>query len=212
MSHRFLASLGVLAVVIAVLSVARVAGQAPTAAAKTTTAAAKAKDWTLSRTPWGDPDLQGVWNFQTLTPLERPKQFAGKEFLTDTEAAIVEQEQARIVEEDADPAEGDTGTYNQFWFDRGTSVVATKRSSLIVDPKDGRMPPLTPEAEKKRAAGAAEAAARRIGVAPYVYTLFNSWEDHPAFTRCLARPMPRISQSYNQGIQILQIPGYVVIH
>lgn len=202
MPHRLLTSLGVLTVVMAVGSSAPVAGQAPKAAAKATKAAATITWTPASRTPDGQPDLQGFWNFQTLTPLERPKEFKDKAFLTDVEAAALE---AKAVQEDSEEeavAPGDTGTYNQFWFDRGTKVVPSKRTSLIVDTPDGKMPPLTPDAQKKRAAAVAYQRAHPA----------DTWVDRGPNERCLARPMPRIQSSYKHGIQILQVPGYLVLH
>src|SRR5687767_6543065 len=95
----------------------------------------------IPRTPDGRPDLQGIWDFRTITPLERPTQFAGKETLTAEEAVALEQRTAenRV---DRAPRAGDPGTYNQFWFDFGTKVAGNKRTSLLVDPPDGRLPPL----------------------------------------------------------------------
>src|ERR1700674_1344988 len=98
------------------------------------------------RTPDGHPDLQGTWDFRTLTPLERPSDLAGKQVLTDEEAAALEQRAAKN-RVDRAPRAGDPGTYNKFWFDFGTTVLDSKRTSLIVDPADGRLPPLTPPAE-----------------------------------------------------------------
>ena len=114
-------------------------------------------------TPWGDPDLQGVWDFRTITPMERPEDRAEQEFLTSEEAAALEQaaldrnaelstRPARRTE--ADPTgnvdrgvDGAPGSYNNFWFDRGTSAVSTNRTSLVIDPAqrtystpDGRSP------------------------------------------------------------------------
>ena len=154
MRRRLLASLGAVAVVIAVgaLVSAPVVGQ--TTAKPVPKIEAKHQDalpirWTsASRTPDGQPDLQGTWNFQTLTPLERPKEFADKKYLTDEEAQAVEAKEALRVDEDAAPPAGNPGTYNQFWFDRGTKVVPDKRSSLIVDPPDGKKPALTAEAAR----------------------------------------------------------------
>src|SRR5712692_5640507 len=105
------------------------------AAALAQTAPEKQK-WTSPRTPWGDPDLQGIWNNSTITPLERPQELAGKQVLSDDEAAALERKAAQN-RVDRPPPPGDSGTYNQFWFDRGTKVVATKRTSLIIDPPDG---------------------------------------------------------------------------
>src|SRR5262249_9167270 len=143
MSHRFLAPIGVLAVVS--LAPAPVPGQAPEPVAKKAAAAVRR---TPPRTPWGKPDLQGIWNFATITPMERPSDLAGKQVLSEEEAAQQE-EQAAQRRVDRPPKPGDTGSYNQFWFDSGTKVIETKRTSLIVDPPDGKIPPLTPEAKKR---------------------------------------------------------------
>ena len=108
------------------------------------------------RTAWGAPDLQGVWDFRTITPMERPRDLADQEFLTEEEAA--ERGQAAVARNEnlanrearrteVDPSgnvdrgvDGAPGSYNNFWFDRGTSVIATRRTSLVVDPPDGRIP------------------------------------------------------------------------
>ena len=104
---------------------------------------------TAMRTPWGHPDLQGVWDFRTITPLERPAELAGRAFLTEEEASGLEQaavdRAARLAEPsevrtEPLPAGGSVGAYNDFWFDRGVNVVASRRTSLIVDPTDGRIP------------------------------------------------------------------------
>src|SRR2546430_1962258 len=104
------------------------------------------------RTPANQPDLQGIWTTATITPLERPRELEGKPFFTPGEAAQYEKQvrerndgDRRDVNPDADLAVG----YNDFWWDRGTKVVSTLRTSLIVDPPDGKIPPLTPEARKK---------------------------------------------------------------
>ena len=108
-------------------------------------APARAKAWTPPRTPWGEPDLQGVYSNRTITPFERPEEFAGKATLTDEETAELER---RVVDRSADKRDG-KGTeadvsraYNEFWWDRGTKVT-TNRSSLLIDPADGRVPPWT---------------------------------------------------------------------
>ena len=95
-------------------------------------------------TSWGDPALQGVWTGSTLTPLERPAELAGKTHLTEEEVATRERgvDETRFVERA--PREGDPGTYNQVWFDPGTRIVPDRRTALIVDPPDGRIP-YTPE-------------------------------------------------------------------
>src|SRR5436309_15901887 len=124
-------------VVLVLMSAAsiRMAGQSATTAKR---AAAATKAWTPTRTAWGDPDLQGQWNSQTSTPLERPLTgpLAGKEALSEEEAQNLEEENRKSI--DSAPREGDPGTYNAFWRDRGKALT---RTSLIVDPPDGRVPP-----------------------------------------------------------------------
>ena len=129
-------------------------------------------------TPWGDPDLQGGWSYSTLTPLERPAELAGKEVFTDEEAAVfIEQtlyeRNADRRDEDGSPGGIVNGTvqtsdlaraYNQFWWDRGTEIVGTKRTSLIVDPTDGKLPALTPDAKQRLADRAAVVARAAHGV------------------------------------------------
>jgi hypothetical protein len=157
---------------------------------------------TLPRTPDGKPDLHGIWDFRTITPLERPNQFAGKETLTAEEVAALEQRTAET-RVDRAPRTGDPGTYNQFWFDFGNRVVDDKRTSLIVDPADGRLPPLTPAAEKR----AAERAERlkRPAAGP---------EDRPTWERCLLgfnSGPPIMPSGYNNNIQLIQTRDHVVI-
>ena len=181
------------------------------------------------RTAWGDPDLQGVWDYRTITPLQRPTNLADKEFLTEEEAATrnesaVERERrlatraARRVE--VDPSgnvdrgvDGAPGSYNAFWFDRGTSVIATKRTSLIIDPPNGRIPALTSEAEKQRMATAATR-----GDIPNHSRTPGGWGEALApdglQARCLtgfnAGP-PMTPGSYNNNMQLFQTPDTVVI-
>jgi hypothetical protein len=109
--------------------------------------------YTPPRTPWGDPDLEGLWSNQTATPLERPGALQGRETLTPEEAEA--REEAARLNAERPPAPGDPGTYNAFWRDPGTALT---RTSLIVDPPDGRVPALTAEGQKRVAA---RAAARR---------------------------------------------------
>ena len=107
------------------------------------------------RTPWGAPDLQGIWDFKTATPLERPEDRGEQAFLTEEEAANIEQEavdrNVRLWE--AAPrrteAGGNVGGYNNFWLDFGTTVIDSRRTSLIVDPPNGRIPALTEEGQRR---------------------------------------------------------------
>jgi hypothetical protein len=160
-----------------------------------------AKSSTMPRTPDGQPDLQGVWDYRSATPLERPAQFAGKEFLTDQEAAELER---RAEERERTPGRPGVSIHPYWWLDYGTKVVGTRRTSLVVDPLDGRVPPLTPDAQKREAARRAQATQDRPGDSPEG---FNLWE------RCVARQLPEamLPGPYNSNIQIVQSPGYVVI-
>jgi len=165
---------------------------------------------TLPRTPWGDPDLQGIWNNSTITELERPKELAGKQVLGDDEAAALEKKIAQN-RTDRAPAAGDPGTYNQFWFDRGTRVVPTKRTSLIVDPPDGKLPPLTEAGAKRQ-----EERFKRLGPTATGSSgngPFDSYEDISVVTRCITRGLPNamLPGGYNNNYQILQVPGLVVL-
>src|SRR3979490_1369781 len=157
-----------------------VAAQAPAAAAKSPTSAKSTTSatWVVPRTPDGKPDLQGLWGYAPLTPLERPAEFAAKEFLSEREAT--EYEQRRLHEDNRDRRDGSaeadvTRAYNDFWWDRGTKVVVTRRTSLVVDPPDGKIPPLTPAAQKR---AAARAEARRLHPA-------DGPEDRPLAERCI---------------------------
>jgi len=167
MRRRFLASVSVLAVVVAAIAMhgVSVAGQAPTPAAKAkapakTTAAASAR--IPPKTSWGDPDLQGIWNVSTGTPLQRPEKFGDKTVLAESEVEQVEEELSRTQNRDNRDGGAEAQViqgYNDFWTDpRRREVLPDRRSSLIVDPPNGRIPPLvpqTPEVAKMRAARAA---------------------------------------------------------
>ena len=160
MNHRFVITGGRLALVIALVSAAlgRVAGQAPTAGGPTWTP--PKATYSPPRTPWGDPDLQGVWDYQSRLPMQRPAQLAGKATLTDAELAAW----AKSNTQSADPCGVGTrekeectpeellqvGAYHELWDNR--NVVKDNRTSLIEHPLDGRLPSMTPEARKRQAA------------------------------------------------------------
>jgi hypothetical protein len=158
----------------------------------------------------GSKNLDGVWTFSTLTPLERSAEFADQPFLTDTEAAAYEKRTVERTNRDNRETSADAdlgGAYNEFWWERGTHLAVVhgrKRTSLIVDPPDGRIPALTPEGQKRAAARAAE---RRDHPA-------DGPEDRSLVERCLIfnGGPPMLSGPYNNYVQILQMPGYVIIH
>ena len=150
------------------------------------------------RTPWGDPDLQGIWTNRTTTPLERPSELGERAVLSDEERAALDAEADAA--RDQPPPPGRTGGYNDFWLDRG---VRTNQTSLIVDPPDGRYPART---ERVRESDAAFAALRDG-------TRFDTWEDLNLYDRCITRGMPgaMIPGFYNHNYQIMQTPDHVVI-
>ena len=182
---------------------------APVAAADGNTEGEIAK-WTAPRTAWGVPDLRGVWDFRTITPLERPRGLATKEtFATEQEAE--EFRKAELSRRDKDrrasdgiSAEQDVrNAYNQFWWDFGDQLIEDGRTSLIVDPADGRVPPLTEPARRRY--DAMRAARARPPHGP---------EDRGVAERCLlgfnAGP-PYSPSAYNNNVHIFQTPGYAVL-
>jgi hypothetical protein len=192
------------------------ARQAPSAARRPQTGPAPAV--LIARAGDGHPDLQGVWNYSTITPLERPKELAGKEYLSDEEAAALAKSEADNRSR-ANPATLDEARQNpgfgagleapvayefRIWWDRGT-VVKTRRTSLIIDPPSGRLPAMTEEGQKRQAA---ERERRKLHPA-------DGPEDRSAGDRCIvginAGP-PMLPNTYNNNVQIVQAPGYVLIH
>ncbi len=182
------------------------------------TAVAPAAAQTGLLTAWGDPDLQGIWDFRTITPLERPEELGDKAFLTAEEAARAEQE---VVEQNQElleraperteaadqvdrRADGSPGFYNNFWLDRGTRTIDTRRTSLVIDPPNGRLPELSP-------AGQERTDARRAYREEHPA---DSWLDRSAFDRCIlgfnAGP-PITPGGYNQNMHVLQTPNHVVL-
>ena len=169
--------------------------------------------WTTPRTPWGEPDLQGTFSNRTITPFERPANVAGREFFTPEEVAALE----RAAQEQSGDETRSKGTrgdveraYNDFWWDRGTKVTST-RTSLVIDPPDGRVPPLTDEAKQRAAMEHLRPAYRGAGAAGARGV--DSWLDRSLFERCLTRGMPGAMSptAYNNNYRITQAPGYVAI-
>jgi hypothetical protein len=153
------------------------------------------------RTPWDGPDLQGTWTGSTITPLERPKEYADKPVLTAEEAAALEARARERNVAERPPGPGDPGTYNQIWFDPSSAVVPDRRTSLIVDPPDGRIP-FTPEGRTL-----ATRHASHYGVGPR-----DSYTDLDTGERCLTDGMPiPYWTGYNNNVQIVQTPQHVMI-
>ena len=172
--------------------------------------------WTLPRTLNGQPDLQGAWANNVATPLERPTELAGRQFLTEEELAALKTRATELFDGNGAAAFGDsvflaaladvkdykstdgrTGNYNSFWLvDRDFD----NRTSLITDPPDGRLPPVTSEAQTKAAAAAAASQQRPAGP-----------EDLTVSLRCITPGLPNLFAGYNSYYQILQTPEYVAI-
>jgi len=195
-------SLVVLVSALAIAIVAPVAGQS--------------RKWTPPRTPDGKPDLQGTFTFATITPLQRPEALKDKQFLTPEEAAAFEDSENKRLNRDLfDPEKGQPSagypprsqggvlSYNDFWYERGDQLTADRRTSLITDPPDGRIP-FTAEARARMAARAKKTDAG----------IFDDPEDLSLVDQCIlgfnAGP-PMVSGTYNNNLQIVQTPGYVLI-
>jgi hypothetical protein len=187
----------------------------PALAQAQTTAAKKATAWTLPRTPWGDPDLQGIWPSTNVagTPFERPKEFGERRLLTDEEFAARSRQfsaaEERVEKGTADgaaivsPADGDTGGGPPHWGE-GWLRTPTRLTSLVVNPPDGQIPPMTPDGQERSASQWRDS----FGSGPW-----NKPEDLGPYDRCISRGVlgSMFPSAYNNGNQITQAPGYVVI-
>ena len=213
MNHRCLA---------AVLAVFAVVALAPAFATAQSTDATE-----TPRMPWGAPDLQGVWDFRSITPMERPEELADQAFLTPEEAAELEQaavdrndellnREARrtVAGRSVDRGEdGAPGPYNNFWLDRGTTTVGTRRTSLVVDPPTGRVPAMTAAAARR----VAELERARRGVDPHAPTPGGWMEDLGANglqLRCITgfnSGPPMTPGGYNNNVQLFQTENHVVL-
>jgi hypothetical protein len=159
------------------------------------------------RTPYGQPDLQGIWSNATVTPLERPSDLGDKAFFTEQEAEAYAKRSVARNDKDQRAAVADTDVrraYNDFWWDSGKHVVATRRTSLIVDPPNGRLPPMTPEGKRRVAMRANERSVE----------FTDSAQQRPLMERCIhfdsAGP-PMMPSAYNNNYQLVQTDKYVLI-
>jgi len=155
----------------------------------------------VERTPWGHPDLQGTWDYRTITPLERPRDFGDREFYTPEEIETLEGRAGRRM--DGPPEEIRPGlTHAQYWTDPGRRLAEGYRTSLIVDPPDGRIPAPTQAGQGRRGPGGQPRNAAN-----------ESWLDRGNQERCITYGLPTASLPtlYNNNIQIVQSPGAVVI-
>ena len=197
-------------IVVASVALGAAAGQAPPAGGEA-----------VSRTPWGDPDLQGIWDYNTLTPLERPSKFEGREFLTAEEVAQIEETAASSPSTDyraSDPKLDIESAYNAFWLDNPSQVAADRRTSLIVDPPDGRLPALTPAAQRRedtwQTTWERPMTIPIIVAAAYGTNPARGPEDFGVSERCLlgySTGPPLNGGAYNSNLQIFQTPDHVVL-
>ena len=238
MKYRYLTAVLILVAAVALLPGA-IAGQSQSSTTN---------DWTPPRTPWGDPDLQGIWNNTVSTPLQRPSRFAGKAVLTDEELAdyTAERQGSRDNRDSRTAAPGTTTgrgegvsqasssgssttdvarAYGALWFPVPEAPI--RRTSLILDPPDGKIPALTPQAiaraeARAKAIGATGSTASPLGRAEGVVDgteggvdgrggRADNAEDRDLGDRCITRNLPRMPGGYNNHFQIVQSPGYVAI-
>ena len=164
----------------------------------------------IPRTPWGHPDLQGVWDYRTITPMQRPEEFGDRAYYTEEEIAELEGDAAERYATPPDTSVDSGLVHAVYVTDPGSRVDASGRNSLIIDPPNGRMPQYTAAAQAEQERRATErAAARDRGPTD----LSKPWLDRPLLERCIARGFPSVMLPtlYNNNIEIVQSPGQVAI-
>src|SRR5258708_3431600 len=200
-------SLAVISLAISLVPV-RILAQAPVPSgnpAAKVASVAKATKWIVPRLPDGRPDLGGFWSNNTATPFERPQAFAGREFLTDDEAKALERtsrERVKASDRQASERPDEVGDYNAAFKEDSRWALPNKRTSIITDPKDGRMPPLTPEAQRKFEAD------REF----HSHHVHDGPEDMTTIERCITwitSGPPMLPSSYNNNYQIVQTHAHL---
>ncbi len=178
------------------------------AVAQTATPPHAEHTYTVPRTSWGDPDLEGVWDYRTITPMERRPELGDREFYTEDEIAQLEGRAARRMDQPPDGTAPANLVHAEYLTDPGRRLDESRRTSLIVDPPNGRMPPLTAAAQERQAANRAAGGgpARPGGRA-------DSYTDRSLLERCITRgsagaPLPTL---YNNNVRIAQAPGFVAL-
>ena len=189
--------------VMAAMAAVAIAARAQTQVATTS----PQNDYRVPRTSWGDPDLQGVWDYRTITPLERRPELGDRVFYTDEEIAQLEGRAARRMEQPPDENTPANLVHAEYLTDPGRFLDESRRTSLIVDPPNGRIPALTPEAQERQDAARATASPAPPGGRA------DSYADRTLLERCITRgsagtPLPTL---YNNNIRISQAPGIVAI-
>ena len=158
---------------------------------------------TPARLSWGDPDLEGIWTNATLTTLQRAPELGTKAFFSAEEAVAWEKQRIQATNADRPLRAGEVGAYNDAFFERGKSGVKSRRTSLVIDPPDGRIPAFTPEAQQK-----VDARTKHEAVSPA-----DRPEDRWLTERCIlfGATVPMLPEPYNNNYRIIQSPGYVTI-
>ncbi len=209
-----------------------VVGQAPAPAATPSARATEVRTtYKAPRTPWGHPDLQGTWDYRSITPLERPAQYGNREFYTDAEVKELEARANKRMDEPPEEGAPASTIHPTYWTDPGRTVTESRRTSLIIDPPNGRIPP-PPDGRAggggRRGGGAAPAAAaggRGAGAAgagggrgaggtqARSGGRADSWLDRSVLERCITWGLPTalLPGLYNNNIQIVQSPTFVAI-
>jgi hypothetical protein len=171
-----------------------------------TAAAAEKPTFSVPRTSWGDPDLSGVWDYRTITPLERRPELGDREFYTDEEVAQLEGSAESRLSRPADESTPPNLVHAQYLTDPGSNVDEAHRTSLIIDPPNGQLPPLTVEGQRRRAQAEAARKDEPSGGRADSYT------DRTLYERCITRgPGVLLPTLYNNNIRISQAPSYVAI-